>query len=479
MSNKKRAVKGVIWSGIERFSVQIVQFVITIILARILSPSDFGLLALVMVMINILQVFNEVGFGAALMQKLDRDELDFSTVFVFNMILGIVLYSLVYLCAPYIAFFFDNTELTLLIRLIGLNLIISSFIVVQRTRLWINVDFKTIAKASFVAVLISGIISIYLAITRWGVMALVIQSLVNNLVNTMLIWLLVKWKITLRFSYERFVGLFHYAYKLILARLVNSLFNEIYSIVIGKVYTPTQLGYFNRAKSFTELSSGNITSIVQKVSVPLLCEAQHDNKRMGEVLLKFIKNTAFIVYPLLCGLFVLAEPLIRVLLTDKWLSSVWILRVLCPIGMMYVISTFNMNVFNATGRTDWALKSEIFKKIIYIGIITIAVFFGFKVLIYSQLLIAVVELIISVYYTNKQIGLNLYSQLVSLGSIFFQSLIMAAFVWGITNTISDDYFKLLLGIITGVFSYSMFSYSFNTNNFRDVLKSTISKKEKH
>ncbi len=208
MSNKKRAVKGVIWSGIERFSVQIVQFVITIILARILSPSDFGLLALVMVVINILQVFNEVGFGAALMQKLDRDELDFSTVFVFNMILGIVLYSLVYLCAPYIAFFFENTELTLLIRLIGLNLIISSFIVVQRTRLWINVDFKTIAKASFVAVLISGIISIYLAITRWGVMALVIQSLVNNLVNTMLIWLLVKWKISLRFSFKTTCAIF-------------------------------------------------------------------------------------------------------------------------------------------------------------------------------------------------------------------------------------------------------------------------------
>lgn len=475
MSNKKRAVKGVIWSGIERFSVQIVQFVITIILARILSPSDFGLLALVMVVINILQVFNEVGFGAALMQKLDRDELDFSTVFVFNMILGIVLYGLVYLCAPYIAFFFDNTELTLLIRLIGLNLIISSFIIVQRTRLWIIVDFKTQAKASFIAVLISGSIGIYFAFVGWGVMALIIQSLMNNLVNTMLIWLLVKWKISLRFSYERFVGLFHYAYKLVLARLVNSVFNEIYSIVIGKAYESSQLGYFNRAKSFTELSSGNITSIIQRVSTPLLCEAQHDKKRMGEVLLKFIKNTSFIVFPLLCGLFVLAEPLVLVLLTDKWLSSVWILRALCPVGIMYVISTFNINVFNATGRTDLALKSEIIKKIIYVGIIAIAVLFGFKTLIYSQMLIAVIELTISTYYTKKQIGLNIYSQLSSIGSIFFLSSIMATFVWGITIIISNEYFKLLIGIITGITTYSALAYVLNVNNFREIIKTRILK----
>lgn len=475
MSDKKRAVKGVVWSGIERFSVLIVQFVISVLLARILSPSDFGLLALVLVVINILEVLNEVGFGAALMQKLDRDDLDFSTVFVFNMVLGIVLYGLVYLFAPYMALFFNKPELTLLIRLVGLNLIISSFVIVQRTRLWISVDFKTLAKASFIAVLISGSIGVYCAYSGWGVMALIVQLLVNNLVNTLLIWLMVKWKISLRFSYDRFVGLFNYAYKLILARLVNSVFNEIYSIVIGKAYSATQLGYFNRAKSFTELSSGNITSIVQRVSTPLLCEAQHDNKRMGEVLLKFIKNTAFIVFPLLCGLFVLAEPLIRILLTDKWLPSVWILRVLCPVGMMYVISTFNINVFNATGRTDWALKSEIIKKNIYVGIIAIAVFFGFEALIYSQILIGFIELIISTYYTKKQIELTLFYQIASLSSIFFLSLIMAIIVWSVTFTMSNEYYQLLIGIFAGVISYSIMAYFLNANNFRDVLKSEILK----
>jgi O-antigen/teichoic acid export membrane protein len=199
---------------------------------------------------------------------------------------------LVYFFAPSIALFFDNSELTFLIRIVGLNLIVSSFTVVQRTRLWINVDFKTLAKASFVAALISGIIGIYFAYAGLGVTALIIQLLVNTVVNTIVIFILVKWKISLKFSYERFVRLFKYAYKLILARLLNSVFIEIYSIVIGKVYSPGQLGYFNRAKSFTELSSGNITSIVQKVSVPLLCEAQHDNKRMGEVLVKFYVSGA-------------------------------------------------------------------------------------------------------------------------------------------------------------------------------------------
>lgn len=475
MSGKKRAIIGVAWSGIDRFSVQIIQFVVTIILARILTPNDFGVVAIILVLINILQVFNEVGFGAALMQKLDRDELDYSTVFVFNIIWGVVLYGLVYISAPLFASFFELPELTNLTRILGVNIIISSFIVVQRAKLMIIVDFKTQAKASLLAVIISGIISVYAAYKGLGVMAIIIQQLVNNSINTIFLWIYTKWQPKLQFSYKRFKTLFNYAYKLILARFVNAVFQEIYSLAIGKVYAPAQLGYFNRAKSFTELSSGNITSIVQRVSTPLLCEAQHDNKRMGEVLLKFIKNTAFIVFPLLCGLFVLAEPLIRILLTDKWLPSVWILRVLCPVGMMFVISTFNINVFNATGRTDWALKSEIIKKNIYVGIIAIAVFFGFEALIYSQILIGFIELIISTYYTKKQIELTLFYQIASLSSIFFLSLIMAIIVWSVTFTMSNEYYQLLIGVFAGVISYSIMAYFLNANNFRDVLKSEILK----
>jgi len=263
MSGKQRAIKGVAWSVIERFSVQIIQFVVTIILARILTPNDFGVVAIILVLMNILQVFNEVGFGAALIKKLDRDELDYSTVFLFNIVWGVILYLLLFVFARSFAAFFKQRELTNLIRILGLNLVINSFVVVQRTKLVILVDFKTQAKASFVAVIISGIVSIYCAYRGMGVMAIIIQQLLNNIINTFFIWIYTKWKPTIEFSFDRFKVLFYFAYKLILARFLNAVFQEIYSLAIGKVYTPAQLGYFNRAKSFLGVSSNNITQIVQ------------------------------------------------------------------------------------------------------------------------------------------------------------------------------------------------------------------------
>ena len=479
MNNIKiKAKYAVIWSGFERFSVQIVQFVISVILARLLTPLDFGILAIILVIINILQVFNEVGFGAALMHKLDRDELDFSTVFIFNIFLGFILYGLLYFIAPLVSVFFELTELTLLIRILGLNLIITSFVVVQKTRLMINVDFKTQAKASIIAVVISGFIGIYCAFIGMGVLALIIQLLFNNGICTILIWVFVKWKPSFQFSHKRLVSFFNYAYNLILARFINSVFQEIYSLAIGKVFNPSQLGFFNRAKSFEQLFTNNITSIVQRVSTPLLCEEQKNNEKLGIVLLKFIQNTALIVYPLLFGMFVLAKPLIIVLLTEKWLPTVWILQVLCFVGIFYVGSTFNMNVFNATGRTDLALKSEIIKKCIFVFILVVAIYFGFEVLVYSQILIAVIEFSIDTFYTKKQINLSVWKQIKSVSGIFLASLIMAIVVWLITLIINNYVQKLLLGMIIGIIVYILLCYYNNIANFKSFVLHIVHKEQK-
>lgn len=463
---KQRAKNGVIWSAFERFSVQGVQFVISVILARLLSPSDFGVVALVVVVLNILQTVNESGFGASLMQKLDRDELDFSSVFVLNIILGVSLYGILYVFAPGISLFFKLPQLTHLTRLIGLNLIITSFVVVQRTKLLIEVDFKTLAKASFVSAVISGCIGIFCAYRGLGVMSLVLQALANNGLNTLLIWCFVKWRPKLQFSYIRFVGLFNFAYKLILARLIDNVFQEVYSVVIGKVYSPVQLGYFNRAKSFEQLSSNNLTNIVQRVSIPILCEAQKDNQQMERVLTKFVASTALIVYPLLFGLAVLAKPLISVLLTDKWMPAAWMLQILCPVGFFYVISAFNRNVFNATGRTGWALKSEMIRKISSVAIIIAAIYLGFTALICSQLIIAITEFFVDIHYTRKQIGVTLFQQLKSVSSVFAASLTMAVIIW-ITIRFFDTYFvKLFVGFFIGAVSYFVICYLFNIEDVR-------------
>ncbi len=468
-----RVVKGVSWSAIERFSVQAVQFIVSVVLARLLTPSDFGVVALALVIMNVLQTINEVGFGAALMQKLDRDELDFSSVFVMNMVMGVVLYAILYVVAPLMETAFDLTGLATVVRWLGLNLIITSFVVVQRTKLFISVDFKTMAKASLVAVLVSGAVGIWYAYQGGGVMALVAQSLLNNLLTTLLIWMQVKWRPILQFSWQRFVSLFRYAYKLILARFVNVVFNEVYSVVIGAYYSPAQLGLFNRAKSFETMSSNNITQIVQRVSTPILCEKQKDNIEMGQALMSFIRNTAFVVYPLLFGLAVLAEPLIAVLLTDKWLGAVWILQVLCPVGLLYVISTFNMTVFNATGRTDWALKAEVIKKVTDIAIIAVAIMLGFEALVWSQVVIAVFEAIVNMYYTKKQIGLSLVAQLKSVLGILVSAIVMAIGVTLISMLFEDNIIKLVVGVVSGVAIYAIACFVFDVNSSRALVARII------
>ena len=468
-----RTLKGVLWSAIERFSVQIVQFVISVILARLLTPEAYGVIALSLVILNVLQTINEVGFGAALMHKLDRDELDFSSVFVMNMLMGTGLYIVLFVTAPLLENLFAVEGLTTVIRWIGHNLIITSFVVVQRTKLFIAVDFKTMAKASLVGVVVSGVIGVVYAYYGGGVMALVVQSLLNNLITTIIIWIYAKWSPSIRFSWNRFVELFKYAYKLIIARFVNTAFNEVYSAMVGAFYTPAQLGLFNRAKSFETLSSNNITQIVQRVSVPVLCEKQHNHQELGESLMSFIRNTAFVVFPLLCGMFVLADPMIRVLLTDKWEGAIWILQVLCPVGFCYVLSTFNLTVFNATGRTDWALYCEVIKKLVDIAIMAVAVTISFEALVWSQVFIAVFELLVNLIYTKKQIGLGLFAQFKSVAGILFCAIIMALCVELVTMFVDGNILKLILGVVVGVVVYTSLCLIFNVNNSRKIIKRFI------
>ena len=468
-----RIVKGVSWSAVERFSVQIVQFVISVVLARLLMPEAYGVVALALVILNVLQTVNEVGFGAALMQKLDRDELDFSSVFVMNMVMGVFLYAVLFFSAPLLERLFGVEGLASVTRWIGLNLIITSFVVVQRTKLFIAVDFKTMAKASLCGAIISGIVGVVYAYYGGGVMALVAQSLLNNLITTVVIWVQSKWLPTLKFSWKRFVALFNYAYKLILARFVNTAFNEVYSAVVGAFYSPTQLGLFNRAKSFETMSSNNITTIVQRVSVPVMCEKQKDYKELGQSLIYFIRNTAFFVFPLLFGLLVLADPLIRVLLTDKWEGAIWILQVLCPVGMLYVFSTFNLTIFNVTGRTDWALQCETIKKVVDIGIIVCAVSISFEALVWSQVVIAVFEFFVNLIYTKKQIGLGLIEQLKSVLGILLCSAVMAVVVFFVASLMMSDVAKLFVGIVVGAFVYAILCLFLNVNNSRALVKKIL------
>lgn len=466
-----RIAKGISWSAIQQFSTQIIQFVVTIILARLLTPAQFGVVAASTIVIAILQVINESGFGTALMQKLDRDETDFNSVFILNLAMGIVLYVIVVLSSHLLAVIFKTPELETVIKWLGLNLIIGSFMVVQQTKLFINVDFKTWTKASVTAYLIGGSIGIYMAYNNFGVYALVAQSLISNFLNVLLIWIMVKWVPTFQFSLKRIKSLFQFAYKLIAARLVNTVFNQLYSSVIAVAYNPADLALFNRARTFETLSSTNIVLTVQRVSIPLMCEHQNFQEELRAITLKFIHRTAFVITPLLVLLFTLAKPLILVLLTEKWIESAYMLKIICFAGFFYSISAFNMNLFNAVGKTGRAFKCEVTKKIISVLIIAGAVISGnFDLLIWSFLICAFVECIIDVSFAGPIIKAGFFSQLKGMYGILGISFLMGLFVYFGCQLISNIYIQLFGLGISGILLYIALSYILNIGPVREFLK---------
>lgn len=454
---KTKAAHGVIWSAFQRFSSQGIGFIISIILARLLLPGDYGIVSLSLVFLAIFRTINESGFSLALINKQDRDELDYSSVLVINVLIGCVLYLLLFLTADSISYFFNQPRLSGVLKIIGICTIIDGFSIVQVAIFTISVNFKIQARVSIIAVIISGLTGIFCAYNGYAFWALVIQSLIYSLVNTTLLWYYSTWRPRrLVFSFERIRSLFDFSYKLVLARLINTIFIQLYPVVIGRVFSVELLGLFDKAKQFETQTSNNIANVVMRVSIPLMCEVQDSKERLNEVLAKFIKATSFLVFPLLTGMIVLAYPLVIVVLSEKWVEAAWILQVLCPTGMFYIISTFNINIFNATGRTGLALQSEVIKKIIFILFIFLSINLGFKYLVWAQLLTSLIEMIVSMLYTKKQIGTGLLNQILSIKNVIISSFIMGGVVSIVTSYIDLNIFKLIVGFLCGCIVYFLY-----------------------
>lgn len=467
INTKERAVKGVAWSAIERFSVQGVQFIVSVILARLLTPNDFGMVAIILVFSTIFQTINESGFNTALIHKQNRDEVDYSTAFLTNLLVGICSYTILYCVAPWMAAFYENDALTKVMRLLSLNLIINAIGLVPLAIYTIRVDFKTQARASLLSAIVSGIIGIASAYIVRNVYAIVAQQLSYSIIYVSLMWICVKYRMSFTFSPERFKSLWRFASKLIGARLISVVFDDIYSLAIGKLYSPSVLGCYNRAQSFQQVLSKNIINIVQRVSVPMICEVQNDYKHIKAVLLRFMSTTALIVYPTLAGLMVLSKPLILTFLGEQWILAADLLLYVCPIGFFYLVSTFNRNIYNATGRTDLALKTEIIKKMIFIVIFLFTMKYEIHTLLLGLILISVIEMCIDVSMVKKQIGLSLLEEVRSLSPIFLTSLLMSIFVYCTNLFISSNHMKLIIGLIVGLISYSIMIFVFNISNCRN------------
>lgn len=453
-SLKHKAVKGVMWSAVERFSVQGVHFILTIVIARLVLPSDYGLIAMLSIFLAIAQVFVDSGFSNALIQKKDRTETDFSTVFYFNILISIIIYFLLYISAPYIATFYREPELSPVTRWIGLNIIISGFSIVQRAKLIINVDFKRQAKASLTAVLISGIIGILLAYKGWGVWALVIQSLLNNLLNTVLLGIFTKWVPKWIFSRKSFNTLFSFGSKLLLSGLLHTIYINLYSLVIGRRYTSMDVGFYNRACQFANLPSINIVGVINRVIFPIQCEMQDDNERLKTSFIKYLRMSCFIIFPLMIVLAVLSKPLILLLLTDKWLPAAELLSILCFAYMWYPVMVVNNQILNVKGRSDYFLYAEILQKVIAIAILLITLPFGVRALCWGIVVYNFFDMAIILYYSKKVIFVKYWEQVRNVIPLFIISLLTGSIVY-----LSIQFFEgnllvqLTIGCIIGLLVY--------------------------
>lgn len=478
-SLKGKALTGVIWSSIDKFSVQGIQFIIMLIMARLLSPSDYGLIGMLAVFIAVANSIVDSGFANALIRKQNRTDVDFSTSFYFNFVVGIVLYFVLFLVAPYIASFYNAPELVSVTRVLGLNLIINSLTIVQRAIFMIHVDFKTQSKASVTSVIISGIVGITLAYKGFGVWSLVVQTLLNSFINMFLLWVLSKWKPRREFSLDSFLNLFSFGSKLMISSVIDTLYKNIFTIVIGKKFLATDLGYYTRADQFVQMPSSNFTSIMQRVTYPILSSIQDDTIRLRSAYLRFLRISGYIIFPLMIGLAVLAYPVILFLLTDKWLFSAKLLQILCLSAMWYPIHAINLNLLQVKGKSNLFLRLEIIKKSVGIGILCITIPLGIVAMCIGSVISSLICLVINTYYTGIIINLGFIKQMKVLIPSLFYSFSMGVLIYFIIGYIHTPTIQLVVGLLLGGAYYLGISYVTKSRDLKEIVvlvKSKIRKK---
>lgn len=452
-SVKSKTVKGLKWTGLESVGTQILTFIIGIVIARQLAPGDYGILGMLAIFIGISQTFLDSGFGRALVQKKDVNDDDFSTAFFFNLVVGLSLYTILFFSAPFIADFYNLPILVPVTRIYLLTLILNALSMVQVTRLIINLDFKTTAKLTIMSQIVAGVTGIVMAYAGCGVWALVGQNIMSGLVYMLSIWYVSKWKPKLTFKKKSFNALFGFGSKLLASSLINSIYNNLATIVIGKAFHANELGLYTRANLFSSLPTSTITNIFMKVNYPVLAKFQDDDEKLLSMYSSLLRAPLFILFPVLFGLACLASPIIYVLLGEKWLGCSEMLVILCLGAVWGPLTTINLNLLYVKGRTDLVLKLEFIKKPIAFLMLLSAIPFGIYGMVTSIALYNFVAFTINCHYTGKMLGYGFSRQIRELLPIICYSAVMALVVLLSTWWIEYPIMKLLLGVSVGIIVY--------------------------
>ncbi|MFZ2322080.1 MAG: lipopolysaccharide biosynthesis protein [Ignavibacteriaceae bacterium] len=451
MDLKQKTISGLTWSFIDNFAKLGITFVVGIILARLLEPREFGLIGMTTIFIAISQSFIDSGFTQALIRKQKCTQTDYSTVFFFNIINGILFFLILFFLSGLISNFFNEPKLTSIIRVLSISLIINALTIVQRARLIKDINFKLQTKISIIASIVSGIIGIWMALAGYGVWALVFKTLSGYILTSILLWLWNKWKPTFEISKESFIEMFTFGYKLLFSGLIDTIYKNIYLLIIGKFYSATELGYYTRAEQFNNLPSQNIIDVVQRVSFPVLSSIQDDLPRLKAAYQKLLKSTMLITFTLMFGMVVIAKPLILILIGIKWLPTVIYLQLLCFVGITYPLQSLNLNILLVKGRSDLYLKLEIIKKILALPVIIIGIYYGIISLILGMLFLNIVSYYLNSYWSGKLINYSFINQIKDILPSFFLAAFIGVIVFLIGDFIKIGYlWKLIIQISSGI-----------------------------
>lgn len=474
-------LNNMLWRFLERCGAQGVSFVVSIVLARLLDPAVYGTIALVTVITAILQVFIDSGLGSSLIQKKNADDLDFSTVFYFNMAMCLGLYALMFFGAPLIAAFYEMPELTPIVRVLSLTLVISGVRGIQQSYVSKTMQFKRFFYSTLGGTILSAVVGIAMAYAGFGVWALVAQTLINNLVGTVILWITVKWRPKWMFSWQRLKGLFSYGWKLLVSALLETGYNDLRQLIIGKVYTTSDLAYYNKGKQFPSLIVTNINSSIDSVLLPTMSAEQDNTERVKMMTRRAIKTSTYIMMPLMVGLAVCAEPLIRLLLTEKWLPSVLYLQIYCIVFAFQPIHTANLNAIKAMGRSDLFLRLEIIKKAVGLVALFATMFISVEAMAYSLLLTTLTGQIINAWPNRKLLGYSYLDQVKDMLPQIGLSCLMGAVVYCVNLLGLNDILTLLIQVPLGVLVYVAGSSVFKLEIFQylwNLIKNNYLKRTK-
>lgn len=469
MDNRQKVFSNLIWRFMERFGSQAVSFVVSIVLARLLEPELYGSVALVLVITSILQVFVDSGMATALIQKKDTDDLDFSSVFYFNLAFCLLLYTGLFLAAPPLSRAYGDSSLVPVIRVLGLTIVVSGVKNVQQAYVSKTMQFRRFFFATLGGTIFSAAVGIFMAYLGYGIWALVMQQLLNAAVNTAILWLTVGWKPRRCFSLRRLKVLVAYGWKILVSALLDTAYLKLYQLVVGLKYTSADLAFYNKGDQYPNLLVENINSSIDSVLLPVLSAEQDEREQVREMTRRAVKTSTYLMFPMMAGLAVCAEPFVRLLLTEKWLPSVPYMQVFCLMYAFYPLHTANLNAVKAMGRSDIFLKLEILKKLISTVLLVASVNLGVYAIALSQLLSCLMAAVINAWPNRRLLGYSFLSQLRDVLPALLLSGIMGGAVWCLSLTNLPDLPLLIVQVAAGAAIYAGLSAAFGVDSFRYLL----------